>query len=467
MCGLRSMIFFMRFFLFLFLLFSAPDSFAFVASSPPVVSSTLSGGVALSYLPGCFASQAAACTNGDPGAAPGYIIDGMGQKVFGCVGSGGGFFHPFVSCTATCTPPSSMPVIPSLFPSGGVSVQPGSFCDPSSDCVTEDFKYSSTSTSGVRTISDNPITSGQACFPPVAPTASTASGSPTSPTQSGSNNGSSSTPSGANLPGGGTTSCSSGGSFVPGTGGCECNNNGSFSSAIGSGSAPACNGGSPTSPTLSPVAPVMSNGSSSCPSGSSSVGNGSTLQCFVSVPSSGPSSPSGGGGSSGSGGTSGSGGSGGGSPSSPTNSNPTSPSSSSGSPSAPTSSGSSPVGPTGSTGSGAGTAPTSSGTSAAAPTASAASGGAFVAPTGSATASGLSAAIAGMSSTSAFSSIGFGSSWLPQSCPSAPSLTIDLPLGGWSHTFSVPVTYVCEVATDIRPLVLASGGVLSLLILAW
>ncbi len=463
MCGLPSMTFFMRFFLFLFILFLAPDSFSAVYSAPstPVVSSTLSGGVMVAYSAGCFASRAAACTHAYSGAVPGSIIGGTGQKLFGCVGDGGNFFQPFVSCTATCRPPSSMPVIPSLFPSGGVSVQPGSFCDPSSDCVTEDFKYSSTSPSGVRTITDNPITSGQACFPPVAPTASTASGSPTSPTQSGSNNGSSSTPSGANLPGGGTTSCSSGGSFVPGTGGCECNNNGSFSSANGSGSAPACNGGSPTSPTLSPVAPVMSNGSSSCPSGSSSVGNGSTLQCFVSVPSSGSSSSSGGGG------TSGSGGSGGGSPSSPTNSGATSPTSSSGSPSAPTSSGSSPVGPTGSTGSGSGTAPTSSGTSAAAPTASAASVGAFVAPTGSSTASGLSAAIAGMSSTSSFSGIGFGSSWLPQSCPSAPSLTIDLPLGGWSHTFSVPVTYVCEVATDIRPLVLASGGVLSLLILAW
>lgn len=80
--------------------------------------------------------------------------------------------------------------------------------------------------------------------------------------------------------------------------------------------------------------------------------------------------------------------------------------------------------------------------------------------------SGLTAALQGMQQTVPFSSIGFGSSWLPQSCPAQPSWPVSLPFG-FSQTFTLPTNELCTVASDLRPFVLSGGGVLSLMILAW
>ena len=407
MCGLRSMTFFMRFFLFLFTLFLAPDSFALSGYT------TVGGS--------CYSSPSAACI-----AVGDVLVTAIGTQANGCYVGASAYIGSCItsSCGAGSIPSSCIATCnPSLAgaSTGGSSfglTSANSFCNPVDNCLSQMEITLNGSGSG----SAGTVTNGQACLasPPSSSTSPTTSPA-TSPT--------SSVPS-SNCPSGYSPADSSG---------CVCSNgSGSYTNSNNSLTNPACTGGAPVAPTYSPVAPTNSGGSSSCPPGSSSIGSGSSLQCFVAVPSS-PSSPTSGGGSGGN----------------------------SGSPTSPTSSGSSPVGPTGSSGSGSGTAPTSSGTSAAAPTASAASAGVFVAPTGSSTASGLSAAIAGMSSSTAFSSIGFGSSWLPQTCPPAPTLTISLPIGSWSHTFTVPVNYVCEVATDIRSLVLASGGILSLLILAW
>ncbi len=65
-----------------------------------------------------------------------------------------------------------------------------------------------------------------------------------------------------------------------------------------------------------------------------------------------------------------------------------------------------------------------------------------------------------------FSAISFGSSWLPQSCPAAPTWTVSLPFG-FSQSFTLPTYVLCNLASDMRPVVLVGGGVVSLFILAW
>jgi hypothetical protein len=91
----------------------------------------------------------------------------------------------------------------------------------------------------------------------------------------------------------------------------------------------------------------------------------------------------------------------------------------------------------------------------------------FIAPTVNFGPSGLTAAVQGMQNTMPFSSIGFGSSWLPQSCMPEPTWHVDLPFGGFSHTFALPTDDLCTLASDMRPFVLAGGGILALMILAW
>ncbi len=90
----------------------------------------------------------------------------------------------------------------------------------------------------------------------------------------------------------------------------------------------------------------------------------------------------------------------------------------------------------------------------------------FVGPPVNFGSSGLSAALQGMQQTVPFSSIGFGSSWLPQSCPAQPTWSVSLPFG-YNQTFDLPTNELCTLASDTRPFVLSGGGVLSLMILAW
>ncbi|MDD5576907.1 MAG: hypothetical protein PHP24_08705 [Acidithiobacillus sp.] len=90
----------------------------------------------------------------------------------------------------------------------------------------------------------------------------------------------------------------------------------------------------------------------------------------------------------------------------------------------------------------------------------------FVGPPVNFGSTGLTAALQGMQTTVPFSSIGFGSSWLPQSCPPEPSWPVSLPFG-FNKTFSLPTNVLCTLASDTRPFVLTGGGVLSLMILAW
>ncbi|MBE7567479.1 virulence factor TspB C-terminal domain-related protein [Acidithiobacillus sp. HP-11] len=91
----------------------------------------------------------------------------------------------------------------------------------------------------------------------------------------------------------------------------------------------------------------------------------------------------------------------------------------------------------------------------------------FTAPTVSFGTSGLSTATADMPQSMAFSNIGFGSSWLPDSCPPAPTWDVTLPIGDYNQSFTLPTQYLCDIASDFKPIVLASGGVVSLFILAW
>ncbi|WP_437556295.1 virulence factor TspB C-terminal domain-related protein [Acidithiobacillus sulfuriphilus] len=91
----------------------------------------------------------------------------------------------------------------------------------------------------------------------------------------------------------------------------------------------------------------------------------------------------------------------------------------------------------------------------------------FIAPPVNFGPSGLSAAVQGMNTTMPFSSIGFGSSWLPQSCVAPPTWQVELPFGGFNQTFTLPTDVLCTLASDMRPFVLAGGGVLALMILAW
>jgi hypothetical protein len=91
----------------------------------------------------------------------------------------------------------------------------------------------------------------------------------------------------------------------------------------------------------------------------------------------------------------------------------------------------------------------------------------FIAPPVNFGPSGLTAAVQGMQNTMPFSSIGFGSSWLPQSCMPEPTWQVDLPFSGFSQTFTLPTDDLCTLASDMRPFVLAGGGILALMILAW
>ncbi|MHB1706113.1 MAG: virulence factor TspB C-terminal domain-related protein [Acidithiobacillus sp.] len=71
-----------------------------------------------------------------------------------------------------------------------------------------------------------------------------------------------------------------------------------------------------------------------------------------------------------------------------------------------------------------------------------------------------------MNTSLAFGSIGFGSSWLPNTCQSQPTWSVDLPFG-FSKTFTLPTDDICTLASDMKPFVLAGGVVLALMILAW
>jgi len=212
------------------------------------------------------------------------------------------------------------------------------------------------------------------------------------------------------------TSCPSGYSLVSGTNGCECVDGSSYTSSSTASTNSSCTGGSATAPTFSPVSPVASTSSSpaSCPSGSFSTSSGSSLSCYVLVtpPGSAPSSTS-----SSSTGTSSS-------PSSSTSSSPSS------------------------------------------PTSSTSTSSSFVAPTISFGSTGLSSALSSIHSSIPFSSIGFGSSWLPQDCIPAPTWNVQLPFG-FDKSFTLPTDDLCTLASDLRPFVLAGGVILALMILAW
>lgn len=379
MCGSRNGPFIMRFFLFLFILFLAPD--AFCSSSETVVN--CGGFVDPNGQTAC--TELANSLNSP---------DGAGYNGRSCADAKGAVYVICTTATISCTPSSGEPVDPSL---------PNGFCDPSTDC------YSQTATVIVNGVpqSGGNLTNGQVCAPATSNTSSVPA----------------------------STTCPSGFSLVAGTNGCECGNGSSYSDSSTASTNSACNGGSATASTLSPVAPVastVSGGTPSCPSGTAEISSGSSVSCYAVV-----TSTSGGGGGTSTGGTS-----------------------SSGSPTGSTGSGS-----TSGTGSVSGsTGSAGSGTS---PTGSTGSDGTFTAPTISFGSSGLQTALQGMNSSFAFGSIGFGNSWLPQSCVSAPTWQVDLPIGGFSQTFTLPTDDLCTLASDLRPFVLAGGVILALMILAW
>jgi hypothetical protein len=387
MCGLQSGLFFMRLYLFLCLLFLAPDSFAY---------STLSCGSAIGSLRAssldaeckivCDSSNYSV-TDIQENGTEATCVCSTGSVSIGCISN-------------TCTPAASE-IVDSSIPSGS------GYCDPATDCQTVSYNYYLNG----KLHSGGVATNGLSCFPPTANTSSVPS----------------------------DTTCPSGYSLVSGTNGCECRNGSSYTESSTASTSSVCTGGSPTAPVLSPVSPVsstVSGGNPSCPSGSVQIPSGSSISCYVLV------NPSGGAGGS------------------------TSPASSSG---ATSSSGSS----SRSTGSGAtsGTGSSASSTvstgSATSPTVSTASHGTFTAPAVSFGSSGLTSALHGMQSTEAFGSIGFGSSWLPQSCIAAPTWHVQLPFAGFNQSFTLPTDDLCALASDLRPFVLAGGVVLALLILAW
>ena len=317
------------------------------------------------------------------------------------------------SCTVSCSVPSGMPVGQignSLTPNSN-GVLPGTYCDPKTYCDTE--SYSSSVGSG------GSMTNGQTCLP-TGPTSSTSSSS---------------------------SSCPSGYS-ISDVSGCVCSNgSGSYLPSNNADTNPVCNGGSVTAPTLSPVSPVTSNGTTSCPSGSASISSGSSIACYdvVYPPAvNNSSTPS----------SSGGGGSGGNSsfhlaaPTVSSNGQLTCP------PGASTiGSGSSlecvvsgPGGP------GNSTSPTASGSSGTSPTGSTASAqyptsfSMPTMPTASVTVMALSQIASARESTSV-------------SCPSPVTFNV------MNHTFSISFTYACQLAAQVRPVVIGVFSMASLLLI--
>ncbi|WP_162175914.1 virulence factor TspB C-terminal domain-related protein [Acidithiobacillus thiooxidans] len=331
-----------------------------------------------------------------------------------------------VPCTQSCSVPSGVAVgsIGSGSTPNSNGVLPGTYCDPSDDCDTESVSVDV----GGNLQNGGSLTNGQACFPSTAPTSSAVI----------SNTG---------------TSCPSGYSFGDNSG-CTCiNSSGDAIPASGSSTVSACNGGSSTAPTLSPVAPVDSNGSVSCPSGSDSISSSSgSLSCYTTtIP---PAVSSG---------SSGSvpidGGSGGSSsfhtvpPVTNSQGQTVCP------PGSSSISGSNGSGLTciaqGSA-SGSGTSPTSSGTSATSSTGSA------TAPTSSSTypASVSMPTLASSSVVStALGTIGSINETSSQICPSP--ITFSL----MNTSFSIPFTYACNLAGDVRPIVIGVFSLASLLLI--
>ena len=404
MCGLLNGPYIMRFFLFLCIFVLAPDLFA------STVGGSNSGGSSSSYVSNGKTSGSFDSYYCDDQQVPSAVLPDPSSYM--C--SDGTFPVSSVACPV-CKPSSSQGVDSSI-PNGS------GYCDPATNCQTINYNVLVNGQSQ----SGGGATNGLVCVVKPAP-----------PNLS--NNG---------------TSCPSGWNFVGGTNGCECTDGkGDYTSASGSSGVSVCNGGSATAPTISSGTVPAGTPNSICSNG----------VCHAVIAKSSNSSTSGGGG--------GGAPTGSGTPSSSGSGSGSSPSGSSGAGSgtAPTSSTGSGAGsgtaPTSSTGSGAGSNPTAGTGSGTAPTASADSG-VFTAPTASFGSSGLAAAVAGMQSSSPFSSIGFGSSWLPQSCPSEPSWTVDLPFG-FSQSFNLPTDEICTLAQDLRPFTLAGGVVAALFILAW
>ncbi len=314
------------------------------------------------------------------------------------------------SCSVFCSVPSGTPVGEignSLTPNSN-GVLPGTFCNPSTNCDTE--SYGSSAGSG------GSMTNGQACFP-TSPTSSTSSSS---------------------------SSCPSGYS-VSDASGCVCSNgSGSYVPSNNSSTNPSCNGGSPTAPILSPVSPVTSNGQTSCPSGSATVTSGSSTSCYQVVypPAVNPLATPGGS----------PGGSGGGSSyhlSAPTKSSngqltcpPGASSIGNGSSLECIVSGPAPI-----------SAPTGSGTSGTSSTSSASSAPQYptsfsmpTMPTASINVMALSQIASARESTSV-------------SCPSPVTFNV------MNHTFSISFTYACQLAAEVRPVVIGVFSMASLLLI--
>ncbi|MBU2751721.1 hypothetical protein HER14_12455 [Acidithiobacillus thiooxidans] len=331
------------------------------------------------------------------------------------------------SCgSLTCSVPSDIPVgsIGSSSTPNSSGVLPDTYCDSSDDCDTESVfvDINGTPTNG------GSLTNGQPCIPSTAPSSSSVI----------SNSG---------------TSCPSGYSFADPSG-CACiNSSGDSIPATGSSTVAACNGGSATAPTLSPVAPVNSNGTSVCPSGSDSVSSSSgSISCYTTTIPPAVSSGS-------SGSVPNDGGSGGSSsfhtvpPVTNSQGQTVCP------PGSSSISGSNGSGLTciaqGSA-SGSGTSPTSSGTSATSSTGSA------TAPSSStsypASVSMPTLASASVVST-ALGTIGSINETSSQICPSP--ITFSL----MNTSFSIPFTYACNLAGDVRPIVIGVFSLASLLLI--
>lgn len=370
----------------------------------------------------CFSSQSAAC------AAIGQVyVAALGTQSNGCyvgdsayVGScitSGCIGGPIPSsCSASCTPSSSEPLVGSGMGQNGNSIA-GNFCDSNTGCVSSYFQNGS----GGQTL----VTSGASCV-------QCGSGFNLSPTGSCV----SSTAFTASTP---SSSCPSGYSVSPD--GCSCQSGSTYVSPTplpASCQAPAA---PPlTAPVLSPVSPVTSNGQTSCPSGSSSISNGSLTSCYVvqRLPQNNTQASPGGGG----------GGGGGNSTfhlASPTKS-------SNGQYSCPP--GASVIG----SGSSmvcvvSGVAPTASTGSGTSPTGSASSGNNFptsfsmpTMPTESVSVLALSQIASARESTS-------------ESCPSPVTFSV------MNHTFSITFTYACQLASQVRPVVIGVFSLASLLLI--
>ncbi len=315
-----------------------------------------------------------------------------------------------------CSPSSSEPVVGSGMGQNGNSIA-GNFCDSNTGCVSSYFQNGS----GGQTL----VTSGASCVQcgsgfNISPTGSCVSTTATT----------SSTPS---------SSCPSGYSVSPD--GCSCQSGSTYVSPTplpASCQAPAA---PPlTAPVLSPVSPVTSNGQTSCPSGSSSISNGSLTSCYVvqRLPQNNTQASPGGGG----------GGGGGNSTfhlAAPTKS-------SNGQYSCPP--GSSVIG----SGSSmvcvvSGVAPTASTGSGTSPTGSASSGNNYptsfsmpTMPTESVSVLALSQIASARESTS-------------ESCPSPVTFSV------MNHTFSITFTYACQLASQVRPVVIGVFSLASLLLI--